>query len=250
MSHPSIAEASLKRVREYAACWTVDYAFVNANILLMATIITVAGLKGGIGKSVTALHLAAYLERKVGEGSTLLVDGDPNGTILDWGNGGGLPVPVVSEMQAMRRAQDYEYAVLDTKARPEPGYLEELADGSDFMVLPTEPSLACLRVLMQTVQTLSEHGRTEDLRALLTIVPPWPNRDGERARRTLGKAGVPMFSGEINRRQVLNKAIEDGVPVYNVRERTAAKAWDEYAGVGEELSKLVGIEIGEGVSRG
>lgn len=216
----------------------------------MATIITVAGLKGGIGKSVTALHLAAYLERKVGEGSTLLVDGDPNGTILDWGSGGGLPVPVVSEMQAMRRAQEYEYAVLDTKARPEPGYLEELADGSDFMVLPTEPSLACLRVLMQTVETLSEHGRTDDLRALLTIVPPWPNRDGERARRTLEKAGVPIFSTEIKRRQVLNKAIEDGVPVYEVKERTAVKAWEEYAEVGEEMAKLVGAGATERRGRG
>lgn len=216
----------------------------------MATIITVAGLKGGIGKSVTAVHLAAYLEREVGEGSTMLVDGDPNGTILDWGSGGGLPVPVVSEMQAMRRAQEYEYAVLDTKARPEPGYLEELADGSDFLILPSEPSLACLRVLMQTVQTLQEHGRADALRALLTIVPPWPNRDGERARRTLEKAGVPTFGGEIKRRQVFNKAIEDGVPVYEVRERTAAKAWEEYAEVGEEMAKLVGANVAGRVSDG
>ncbi len=205
----------------------------------MAKIITVAGLKGGVGKSMTAVHLAVYLEREFGEGSTLLVDGDPNGTVIDWARGGDIPVPVVGEVQAMRHVRDHEYAVLDTKARPEPGYMEHLSDGSDFMVLPSEPSLACLRVLMRTIEELRALGREDDFRALLTIVPPWPNRDGERARKTLVRAGVPAFEGEIRRRQVFNKAIEDGVPVYAVRERAAARAWAEYERVGSELKNIL-----------
>ena len=37
--------------------------------------ITVASYKGGVGKTTTAVHLAAYLQTLA---ATLLIDGDPN----------------------------------------------------------------------------------------------------------------------------------------------------------------------------
>ena len=204
----------------------------------MTTYVTMVGLKGGVGKSVSALHLAVYLNRIAGgEGSVLLVDGDPNATLLDWARGGGLPVRVVNEMQAMRVAQDHEYVVLDTEARPEQGYIQQVAENSDFLVLPSEPAWPCLRVLIATVDRLRELDRAGDLKALLTIVPTWPNRDGDRAKRTLEKANIPVFADQVRRRQVYNKAAEDGVPVYGVRERAAHVAWAEYEQVGEELAR-------------
>jgi len=42
-------------------------------------IITVASFKGGVGKTTTAIHLAAFLQ---GQGRTLLVDADPNRSAL------------------------------------------------------------------------------------------------------------------------------------------------------------------------
>ena len=39
-------------------------------------IITVAGFKGGVGKTTTAIHLACYFAQQ--SEKTLLVDGDPN----------------------------------------------------------------------------------------------------------------------------------------------------------------------------
>lgn len=46
-------------------------------------IITVAGYKGGIGKSTISVHVAAYMAQKA---STLLVDGDANRSVLAWAN--------------------------------------------------------------------------------------------------------------------------------------------------------------------
>ncbi len=45
-------------------------------------IVTVAGFKGGVGKTTSAIHLATYLNQNA---STLLVDGDPNRSATTWG---------------------------------------------------------------------------------------------------------------------------------------------------------------------
>jgi chromosome partitioning protein len=59
-------------------------------------IFTVTSYKGGVGKTTTAIHLAAYLSRKA---PTLLVDGDAIRSATKWrerGGNEGLPFKVVS----------------------------------------------------------------------------------------------------------------------------------------------------------
>ena len=68
-------------------------------------IVTIASFKGGVGKTTTALHLAAYLQTKA---PALLVDGDLNRSALDWAARGSLPFKVVDEKQGVRYARDYE----------------------------------------------------------------------------------------------------------------------------------------------
>ncbi|MFX5302078.1 ParA family protein, partial [Acinetobacter baumannii] len=55
-------------------------------------ILAVTGFKGGVGKTTTAVHLAAVLAE---DAPTLLVDGDPNRSATGWHARGGLPVKVV-----------------------------------------------------------------------------------------------------------------------------------------------------------
>lgn len=80
------------------------------------TIITVTGYKGGIGKSTTAFHLAAYFSDL---GKTVLIDGDPNRTALKWSGRSedALPFTVADERQAMKIIPGMEYVIIDTPAR-------------------------------------------------------------------------------------------------------------------------------------
>ena len=67
-------------------------------------LITVAGFKGGVGKTTSAVHLACYLAKK---GSTLLVDGDPNRSATGWSKRGQLPFKVVDLIQAALHSPKY-----------------------------------------------------------------------------------------------------------------------------------------------
>ena len=112
-------------------------------------IIPVASFKGGVGKTTTAVHLAAYLQKKA---PALLVDGDANCSATVWGKQGKLPFKVVDERQAARYAREYEHIIIDTKARPEEDDLKALADGCDLLVIPTTPDMLALDALMLTVK--------------------------------------------------------------------------------------------------
>ncbi len=59
--------------------------------------VTVANFKGGVGKTTTAIHLAAFLAE---QGETLLLDGDPNRSASAWARKGQLPFTVADINQA------------------------------------------------------------------------------------------------------------------------------------------------------
>ncbi|MEO1591114.1 MAG: AAA family ATPase [Cyanobacteria bacterium J06632_22] len=197
-------------------------------------IISVTGYKGGVGKSTTAIHIATYLSNF---GKTLLVDGDPNRTALSWAARGELPFRVsdlvscsTSQQQAQSIFQGQDYVVIDTPARPDSDDLEELANGSSLMILPTTPDIVSLDPMLQTLKDLHR----APCRALLTIVPPKPNREGELLRANLKAHGVPVFDSLIRRSVGFPKAALAGVPLRDLtgRDRTA---WLDYQALGEEI---------------
>ena len=199
-------------------------------------IITVASFKGGVGKTTTAVHLAAYLNRKK---PTLLIDGDPNRSATKWNARGGLPFKTVDERQAARFARDYEYIVIDTEARPNDEDLKALAEGCDLLVIPTTPDAMSLDALLLTVEALQKV-EAESYKILLTVVPPRPSRDAEEALEMMKGRQLPLFKEYISRRVAFQKAALAGIPVYEVKDPKAEIAWGEYKKIGDEILKTKG----------
>ena len=193
-------------------------------------IITVASFKGGVGKSTTAFHLAAYFHELA---PTLLVDGDANRSALDWGNRGQVPFKVVDEKQAVKFARKYEHIIIDTPARPDEDELKTIAEGCDLLVLPTSPDALALGATLKMVDAL--HSLDTNYRILLTIVPPKPNKAGAEARTAIAKAELPLFETGIRRLAVFQKAALEGVPVHAVKDSYAASAWQCYVDVSKEI---------------
>jgi chromosome partitioning protein len=195
-------------------------------------IITTASFKGGVGKTTTAIHLAAFLQAL---GETLLVDGDPNRSATRWDRrGNGLPFKVVSEQQAAKYAKNYEHIVIDTQARPTEEDLQDLVDGCDLLILPTTPDVLSLDALLQTVNLLKSLG-SEQYKVLLTRVPPPPRKDGDDAREMLTDAELPILKGRIREFVAFQKAALDGVVVSKVNDRRAGIAWNDYSLVAKEI---------------
>lgn len=194
-------------------------------------IITVASFKGGVGKTTTAVHIAAYLQTKK---PTLLIDGDPNRSATAYMKRGSLPFAVVDERGAAKFARDYEHVVIDTEARPDEEDLKSLTKGCDLLIIPTTPEAMAIDALLLTTQALDK-ANAKNYKILLTVIPPRPNRDGEEVRAMLEAKGFPLFKTDIRRLIAFQKASLAGVPVNQVSDPRAQTAWADYVEVGKEI---------------
>ena len=194
--------------------------------------ITVTNYKGGVGKTTTAVHLAAYFQRLA---PTVLIDGDPNRSATRWAETGKMPFAIVDREEGDYQARNYTHVIKDTEARPGLADFEKLAKGCDLMVIPAVPSKLDIEALKLTLAALRKVGSAR-YRILLTKVPPPPETDGPELRKLLTSAKAPVFAAEIPRLKSFEKAAAQGVPVYDVDDVRAARAWKAYEAAGKEIT--------------
>src|SRR5689334_7455428 len=199
-------------------------------------IVTVTSYKGGVGKTTTAIHLAAYLQRQA---PTLLVDGDAIRSATKWSHRGGdtgLPFKVVTHAQMVSHIRDYTHIIIDTEGNPSDDDFKDLATNCDLLVVPAVPESVATDGLTHTLAKLRSLGNARH-KVLLTMVPPKPRTDGQQLRDMLVGQGVSVFTAEIPRLAAFEKAAAEGVPVYSVKDdRNAARAWDAYEAAGKEIT--------------
>jgi chromosome partitioning protein len=163
-------------------------------------------LKGGVGKSTSAVYLAEGLAR---HGRTLLVDADPQGTVLTWSELAGdyFPPTVSLPTRDLRRrlrelAQGYEHVVIDT-APGNPAISRSAVLAADVVVIPTSPTLVDLDRLRPTLELLIEVEEQQpfEVRILLTRVRAG-TISGRAAREFLAdEVELPLFEAMITLRE-------------------------------------------------
>lgn len=198
-------------------------------------IVTVAGFKGGVGKTTTAVHLACYFAQA--SEKVLLVDGDPNRSATGWSKRGSLPFKVCDLLAASKASRGKEHIVIDTEAHPDNEEMEALAEGCDLLVLPSTPDALAIEALLQTVDGLHS---LKSYGVLITMVDSRKKGRAEQAKNTLEALEIPVFKQTIRRLTCYESAALDGVPVYAVTgDRFARIAWREYHAFGQEVEHRV-----------
>lgn len=122
----------------------------------MRKIIAVTGYKGGVGKTISSIHLAQFLSNY---GKVLLIDSDPNRSVEKWINRADFPPPfkVKNEKSAPAHIAGNDFLVLDTPARPDSNELKEISQEAHLTVLLCISDAISLDPMLQMFEDLAPH---------------------------------------------------------------------------------------------
>lgn len=212
----------------------------SASSSQLSKVLVVLNGKGGVGKTTTAVNLAATLAE---QHRVLLVDADPQGSASWWVQRGDREADfdLTQEtdpdfLSSLRTLKDYDVVVVDTPPALGSNALAAVVPAADYVVLPTPPAPMDLAALIETVRAaVTPVGVAH--RVLLTKVDPRSLGEALEAQNTLMELGIPACNAFIRAYKAHERAALEGVTIAQWRGRNGKEAEADYRRAADEIQR-------------
>lgn len=195
-------------------------------------IISLASLKGGVGKSTLAVNLAGALAMR---GATVLSDEDPTmETSSDWVTGaeGRIDVQVLGAKAQPPKSS--AYWVIDVEGRPALADMVSLTKRSTLLI-PTGANGTELEPTVKLWNRLRDQGADlSRARVVVTKVPP-TGAVGQAARDHLRSLGLNVCTTVIRQYAAHQRAQEQRVLVRDAQDARSENAWADIVSLAFEV---------------
>ncbi|PNE59725.1 chromosome partitioning protein ParA [Paraburkholderia fungorum] len=215
-----------------------------------AKIIFVTNQKGGSGKSVTVMNLAAGLHQFGAR--VMVVDIDPQNTIVSWfNNGEDIPFPYSNLAAATDKApreieklmSSYDFIIIDGRPQVDKKVSQMLII-SDLIVIPLRPNtmdFGATKVLMDQIHLVQEEDNPDlKFAYLLNQVADERRMLFTLCHDEIKEKGYPLFKTYIRMRECYPQAYAVGATAY-APHRAFRPAASEVSALTEEVVEMLGV---------